>query len=160
MALADMQAGGSNAYVARLLEQGYSQTQITARLRARFPGQTSVSYGAAYRAGRESADAAFQLSIMSDDERLLASQVPRDGTGGLGWRYYATVGVLDLQTGAVSRRSVTVYSTANLTVGALNGQILATAQASLLPFNSFTNKIYVQFDVVAADIEYTAVERG
>lgn len=119
MALADMQKSGSNAYVARLMEAGYGQSEIIARLFERFPEQPANSIYAAERRGREAHAAGVALSSFRGEGRVPAGAVPSGGTEGTGFRYYTTARLVDPQTGGEYLRALTIESASNLSFSQL-----------------------------------------
>lgn len=160
MALPDVQQAGSNAYVARLIQLTFNDAQILSRLRERFPTETDRTLQAALRQGHRAYSAGLELGFPGADNRLLASQVPSSGDGGLGWRYYTQATIISLATGSVRVVSFTIESQQNLNQGEVAAQVLLAAQASVAPNRPRVGSDPIDVNFVVTNLEFVAVERA
>ncbi|HZO56828.1 MAG TPA: hypothetical protein VFB63_29225 [Bryobacteraceae bacterium] len=93
MPLADLQAGGSNVYVAWLLEHGYTDYQAREALRERAPLESIQSLEAAVRHGRRAWEAGNAADVTLAGQRIPIGQTPQRDAAGRGLAYWVDVNI-------------------------------------------------------------------
>lgn len=160
MPLAQMQRSGSNVYVARLLELGVGEAERIERLRERFPAERMQSILAADRQGGRAWIAGFELTGGGPGERVLARDVPDDGYGGRGYRYYTLATLTDPSTGGTYNRVVTIESASSLDFPAVSAQVQDIVTEIYGP--EARRRVYQDMPagLVVSGLEVTAIERA
>lgn len=160
MPVNDMAASGSNAYVARLIGQGYGRDFIEARLRREYPSEAPRSIDAAYERGQRAYYAGEALTAAGAEGRVLAHDIPTGSSRFGGYRYYATATLLDLQSGAAYVRSFIVESALNLTLGAVAADVQQMALERYGPYARRREYQDLPGGLLATDLQVIAIERA
>lgn len=132
MAVQTLTDSGSNSYVAALLNGGYSQESILGKLQERFPTASARDVRTAYDRGAQSWRAGTELAVGGADQTVPASRIPRGAVGATGYRYTATVELLEPGPGGgpvlFGHRNFEIQSHRNLTQGEVVQQLQQAAQ--------------------------------
>lgn len=160
MPLAEMQADASNAYVGRLLTQGYTYNQVLSRLARRYPNESLGERSRAASSGLASWRAASHLEALGAAGQLQPQEFAAGGTAGQGFRYYTTVELIDPQSGEPLRRSVEVYSPTNLTLLQVAEQAQGILSGALPPARGRGRSPDDPPNLIFANLNVVAVERA